>query len=170
LIAAIGAAIAAGIAGYFKWQLSQTQKQHEKQWAFVGKKTLLFDAAIETLVRMLWNKLLITNNLYVELASNNLFLLQKDSLVIESQLFLYGNQALADAVAIFKEKIIATDLKAPGNQWAEILEEGKKQLNMLKSDLGTSVTEGYRNFKSKLEKPMIDKINQDVLRQIGSKQ
>lgn len=169
MIAAAGAIIAAAIAGYFKWQLNQAQKQHEKQWAFIGKKTALFDAAIETLVRMLWNKLLITNNLYVELAGNNLFLLQKDSLAIESQLYLYGNQKLADAVALFKEKIISTDLKAQGNQWAEILDEGRKQLDVLKSDLGTSVTEGYNAFKSKLGKPVVDKITEDVLKQIGGK-
>ena len=168
-ISAIGAIIAAGVAGYFKWQLSQAQKQHEKQWAFVGKKTLLFDAAIETLVRMLWNKLLITNNMYVELANNNLFLLQKDCMVIESQLFLYGNQALAEAVAAFKEKIIITNLAAPGNQWEEIMEEGRRQLFLLKQDLGTSVTEGYEKFKTKMEKPIVTKLSENVLQEIGGK-
>jgi hypothetical protein len=171
LVACVGAVatiISTLIAWNFKKRLDISQKQYSQQWAFIAKKTLLFDTAIETCSRMLWNKLLLSSDQFSNLAKNNLFLLQKDCLVIEAQLLLYGNQELAKALGNIRNKIIMTEDDKFAEKWSEIIESCLKEIYVLKNDLYGAITEQYKAFTEKLKTPSIDKVSEDVVKKIGS--
>ncbi len=170
VLGAIASLICAIISGMLKIKLDKTQQQYQKQWAFIGKKTVLFDAAIEVCARMIWNKLLMADNVLVVVARNNLFLLQKECLVLETQLFLYGDKEIAGALADFKNKIISIPDSEFRKRWSEIIEEGRKQLGVLKNNLGISVAEDYKSFTDKLIPPEVTSdFNLENIKEIGSK-
>lgn len=168
IIGAIASIICAILAGCFKITLDKANQRYQQQWAFIGKKTLLFDAAIEICSRMLWNKLLLAANKLPSLAQDNLFLLDKDCLVVETQLLLYGNQNLADALRAFREKIINTPENKVREEWTNIIDEGRKQICELKKDLYGSLTERYETFASKLKPPDINEVSENAVNKIGS--
>lgn len=153
-IAAIGAAI---IAGYFKLKLNKAEKQHEKQWAYIAKRSQLIDHAIEVFSRMMFNKLLIAHNVDTVQAANNLFLLQKDALVIESQLVVYASHELADACYEFKNLIINTPNNEFIGPWGEIYKKGSEYLSLCRKQLGGNINEKFDQFAQKLiQKPPIE--------------
>ncbi len=150
LISAFAAIISAIIAGLSTWKLNQANKQHEKQWAYVNKVSTLIDSGIETFSRLLFNKLLIAYNIDSLNANQNLFLLQKDILVIESQLVVYGSLELADAVYDLKNKIIQTSPLDFLNRWSEIYQDSHGLLLLCRKELGEKLSEKFKDFAHKL--------------------
>jgi len=150
VISAIAAIISAIIAGIFAWKLNCANKQHEKQWAYVGKVSTLIDNGIDIFARLLFNKLLIAYNIDTQVANNNLFLLQKDILVIESQLIVYGSLELGNAVYDFKNIIIQTSNEEFINKWGDIYQEGHKLLLLCRKELGDKLSEKFKDFAQKL--------------------
>jgi hypothetical protein len=168
IIGGFAAVISAIIAGIFAKRLNDANKQHEKQWAFIGKKTTLFNSAIEIIARMLWNKVLLGDKILVQEAASNLFLLTKDCLVIEAQLLLYGNEKLSSAIGNIKQSIMSTPNETIREKWNEIITGAIKQIYVLKEDLGASVTEKFTAFSEKLIPPDTNGDIASIVDQIGS--
>ena len=163
-IAAVGAAI---IAGYFKLKLNNANKQHEKQWAYIAKRSQLIDQAIEVLSRMMFNKLLIVYHNDV-LAASNLFVLQKDALVIESQFVVYASQELADACYEFKNLIVNTPNNKFLEQWGDIYKKGNEYLVLCRKYLGGDLSEKFEKFAEKLiESPPIEQVTKITVSTMG---
>jgi hypothetical protein len=150
IIGALTAIFSAIIAGISAWKLNCANKQHQKQWAYVGKVSTLIDNGIDIFARLLFNKLLIAYNVDVQVANNNLFLLQKDILVIESQLIVYGSLELGDAVYSFKNIIIQTKNEEFISKWDSIYQEGHKLLLLCRTELGEKISEKFEDFAQKL--------------------
>lgn len=145
-VSAIAAIVSAAIAGIFAWKLNLANKQHEKQWAYINKVSLLIDNGIEIFTRMLFNKLLIAYNIDTPTATQNLFLLQKDTLVIESQLVVYGSLEIADAVYNFKNLITQTPNQDFLKKWGEIYQKGNELLLLCRKELGEKLSEKFTHF------------------------
>jgi hypothetical protein len=155
-ISALAAIIAAILAGYFKWKLNELDKKHQKQWAYMAKRSQLIDAATEVFPRMLYNKLLIAHNNNPQ-AAHNLFELQKDVLVIESQLVVYASQELADAVFEYKNLIVNMPNEEFLKKWGEIYKKGNEYLVLCRKYLGNDVSEKFEDFAKKLiEEPVVE--------------
>ena len=152
LIAAASAIVAAFVAGYFKLQLNRAQKEHDKQWAFIAKRSDIIDRAIEVGLRMMFNKLLLAQYNYAE-APTNLFLLNKDGLAIESQMVVYGSLEVAAAFAEFRETIMACPPEKVLERWDEMYKKGQDVLYLCRQNLGIDVTESFKDFKKKLQTP-----------------
>lgn len=151
IISAVASISAALLAGFFAWKLNEANKHHIKQWAYVSKVSLLIDNAIEIFSRMLYNKLLISYFNDVK-ASENLFLLQKDILVIESQMAVYGSLEIVESIYNFKNLIVQTPKNDFVNKWGEIYEEGRKYLLLCRKELGNKISEDFKEFTNKLTK------------------
>ena len=102
------------------------------------------------------------------MANDNLFLLYKDSVVVETQLLLYGNQNLANAFVAAREKIIGTPNDKIIAEWTNIVEECRKQIYELKHDLYGAITEEYKTFAEKLKPPVVSASTDDAVKKIGS--
>ncbi len=146
IISAIAAIISAAIAGIFAWKLNLANKQHEKQWAYINKISLLIDNGIEIFTRMLFNKLLIAYNIDITTATQNLFLLQKDALVIESQLVVYGSLEIVHAIYNFKNLITQTPNQDFIKKWGEIYQKGNELLLLCRKELGEKLSEKFTDF------------------------
>lgn len=149
IISAIAAIGSAAIAGIFAWKLDKVNKEHHKQWSYVAKTSSLIDDAIEIFSRMLFNKILIAyyND---QQAQQNLFLLQKDLLTIESKMVVYGSLELAEAIANFKNLIVQTPDKEFLLKWEELYKKGHEYLLKCRGSLGTQISESFEEFKNKL--------------------
>jgi hypothetical protein len=150
IISAIAAIISAVIAGIFAWKLNLANRQHDKQWAYINKVSMLVDNSIEIFSRMLFNKLLIAYNIDIQNANQNLFLLQKDILTIESQLVVYGSLEIADAVYNFKNIIVQTPNQDFLKRWSEIYRKGNELLMLCRKELGEKLSEKFEDFAKKL--------------------
>ncbi len=137
------------IAAYFSWRRDVAQKRHEKQWFYFQKKTQIVDAAIEVSLRMMFNKLLLAYYNDV-MASNNLFLLNKDALVIESQMVVYAPPELAEDFADFRETIIQTPNSEFLQKWGEIYDKGAKYLLKVRRVLGIEIDQRFEKFVKSL--------------------
>jgi hypothetical protein len=146
IISAAAALISAIIAGIFAWRLNVANKQHEKQWAYINKVSLAIDNGIEIFARMLFNKLLIAYNIDTKVASQNLFLLQKDILAIESQLVVYGSLEIAEGIYNFKNIIIQTSNQDFLKKWGEIYGKGNELLLLCRKVLGERLSEKFTDF------------------------
>jgi len=149
IIGFFGTVIAASITASLYRKLHQQQKEHEKQWAYIGKRSLLIDQAIEVCSRMMFNKLLVIHHNNAD-AAVNLFVLQKDALVIESQLVVYGSLELADAFANFKDTITNTPNDQFLQKWTEIYNKGHECLLKCRKTLGSDISENFKEFSGKL--------------------
>jgi len=150
IISAGAAVFSALIAGFFAWKLNNANKEHEKQWAYVAKTSLLIDNAIEIFSRMLFNKILIVAYNDPQ-AQQNLFLLQKDMLTIESQMVVYSpSLELAEALADFKNLIVQTPNEEFLQKWNDIYQKGHKYLLQCRKCLGIQISEKFKEFKEKL--------------------
>ncbi|MBM3246708.1 MAG: hypothetical protein FJZ13_05240 [Candidatus Omnitrophica bacterium] len=150
IISAAAAVISAIIAGIFAWRLNLANKQHEKQWAYINKVSLAVDNGIEIFARMLFNKLLIAYNIDTQVAAQNLFLLQKDILVIESQLVVYGSLEIAEAVNSFKSIITQTPNQDFLKKWEEVYRKGSDLLLLCRKTLGERLSEKFTDFANRL--------------------
>ncbi len=156
IISAIAAVVAAAIAGYFKFKLNEADKNHQKQWSYITKRRQLIDAATEIFPRILYNKLLMAHGPNPQ-AADNLFLLQKDILVIESQLVVYASQELADAVFDYKNLILGTPNDQFFKKWSDIYKKGNEYLVLCRRYLGNDISEKFESFAEKLIKePLLD--------------
>lgn len=153
IISGIFGIVSAVIAGIFKVRLENFQKQHDKQWAFVGKKTEIFNKAIDVYMRMLWNKLLVSRGNFVHESRMNIFLLQKDSYCLQGEMFVYGGIELARAMSDLEDKIMAIPENTPitSDVWTSVTIECRKTLVSFRNDLGCSVIEKFDNFQKKLQ-------------------
>jgi len=151
IISAVAALSSALIAGLFAYKLNLVNKQHEKQWAYVAKVSLLIDNGIEIFSRMLFNKLSIVYYKDIN-AYQNLFLLQKDILVVESQLVVYGTLDLADAVYSYKNLIIHTPDDKFLEEWQNIYKKGHEMLLLCRKHLGMKISEKFEDFTESLTK------------------
>jgi len=152
IIGACAAIISAMIAGFFAWKLNLVNKQHEKQWAYVSKVSMLIDNGIDIFARLLFNKLLIAYGIDTQVAKNNLFLLQKDILVVESQLIVYGSLNLGKGVYDFKNSIIQTPDADFVKEWGNIYQKGHDLLLLCRKELGDKLSEKFGDFTNKLTK------------------
>lgn len=153
VIAAVGAVAAALVAGYFKLQFNKAQKEHDKQWAYVAKKSSLIDSAIEVGIRMMYNKLILAHYPTNAEAALNLFVLSKDGLVVESQMVVYGSQEMATAFSDFREAILSCPSEQFLSKWSEIYKKGQECLSLCRQSLGVAVTESFKQFQSGLQQP-----------------
>jgi hypothetical protein len=145
----LGTVVAACITAALSRRLHQQQKEHEKQWAFINKRSLLIDQAIDTCAKILYNRpLVIYRN--DQTAAANLYALQKDALVIESQLVVYFKVELAQDFADFKNLILNTPNEQFLSQWNEIYSKGHEYLLKLRKELGSDVSENFDTFAKKL--------------------
>lgn len=151
-ISAVTALASAIIAGIFAWKLNLANKQHEKQWAYINKVSMLVDNGIEIFTRMLFNKLLIAYNIDTQIANQNLFLLQKDILVIESQLVVYGSLEIAEAAYNFKNIIVQTPNQEFLKKWGEVYQKGNELLLLCRKELGDKLTKKFADFTEELTK------------------
>ncbi len=170
IIAAGSAIISAIIASIITYKLNLSDTQHKKQWAYVDKITSLVDNGIEIFTKMLFNKLLIAYSVDVETASNNLFLLQRDILVIESQLVVYGSLELADVVYSFKNLIVQTPNEDFLKKWGEIYQEGNRLLLLFRKELGEKLSEKFADFAKDLTQipPSLPSGSKIEAKEIGS--
>ncbi|NCB47522.1 hypothetical protein EOM81_10965 [bacterium] len=145
----LGTVIAACITAALSRRLHQQQKEHEKQWAFINKRSLLIDQAIDVCAKILYNRpLVIYRN--DQAAAANLYVLQKDALVIESQLVVYFKVELAQDFFDFKNLILNTPNDQFLNKWGEIYNKGHEYLLKLRNELGSDVSEKFDDFAKKL--------------------
>ncbi len=98
---------------------------------------------------MMFNKLLIIHHNNAD-AAVNFFVLQKDALVIESQLVVYGSLELADAFADFKDIIANTPNDQFLQKWTEIYNKGHECLLKCRKALGSDISENFKEFSRKL--------------------
>lgn len=152
VIAAIGAVFASAITGYVAWRSSRTEKEHQKQWAYLGKKSTLIDSAIDVAVKMMFNKLALVYYGYGQ-ARDNLFILHKEALVIESQFIVYGSPDLANAFADFRERVISCPNEQFVGKWDALYKKGQEYLELCRISLGVNVTERYEKFAARLGRP-----------------
>ncbi len=101
---------------------------------------------------MLFNKLILAYKKEDNKASENLFLLQKDALVIESQLVVYASPELVDAFYDFKNFIIQIPKEDFLKKWSDVYQKGHKYLLLCRQDLATGITESFKSFEEKLTK------------------
>ena len=149
VIGAIASIIAAIVAGIFAYKSNQNNIQHQKQWAYVTKRSLLIDNAIDTMIKMMYTKLLICDH-NSQPAKDNFFSLQKDALLIESQLVVYGAQKIAEAIDDIKTDIIQCPDKDFRNQWTTIYNKGTKYLNECRQYLGRDLGKDFKDFENEL--------------------
>jgi hypothetical protein len=152
VIAAAGAVIAAVVTGYVAWKANKAEKEHQKQWAYLGKKSALIDSAIDVAVKMMFNKLALVYYRYPQ-AYDNLFILQKEGLVIESQLVVYGSADVAAAFSDFTEQVISCPNEQFVGKWGELYKKGQEYLELCRVSLGVNVTEPYKKFAERLAQP-----------------
>lgn len=152
VVAAVGAVLASVITGYVAWRASRKEKEHQKQWAYLGKKSALIDSAIDVAVKMMFNKLALVYYNYQQ-AYDNLFILHKEALVIESQFIVYGSPDLADAFADFREQVISCPNEQFVGKWDELYKKGQGYLELCRVSLGVNVTEPYQKFADRLGQP-----------------
>jgi hypothetical protein len=150
VISALVALVTAGIGAYAGWKLFHLHRQHEKQWAYVQKKSLIIDSAIEVFWRMIFNKLLVIHHNSIE-AGNNLFLLNKDASVLESQMVVYGDLDIAEAMSEFRNVILNTPNDKFLSEWQNILEKGRECLLLGRKNLALNISERFEDFKDKLK-------------------
>lgn len=148
-IGAVAAIVAAVIAGIFAHKSNQANIEHQKQWAYVSKRSQLIDNAIDTIIKMMFNKLLICDH-DSQPAKDNFFALQKDALLIESQLVVYGAQQIADALNDIKTDIIQCPDKEIRNRWTAIYNKGTGYLNECREFMGKDIGKGFKEFESEL--------------------
>lgn len=149
-IGAVAAILSAIIAAIFAFKLNQSNIEHQKQWAYVNKRSLLIDNGVDTIIKMLFTKLLLCDHPNTPAARDNYFALQKDALLIESQLVVYGAQEIADALFDIKRDII----QCPDNEirlrWEAIYNKGTSYLNICRKYLGDDLGKDFKDFKRKL--------------------
>lgn len=126
------------------------EKQHQKQWAYIQKRSLLIDNAIEICARMMFNKLLVVYN-NDSAAAANLFVLQKEELVIESQFVVYGSLELAQTLMNFKDLIIQTPNSEFISKWKDIHHKGHEYLLLCRRTLGNNLSQKFEKFSSELK-------------------
>ena len=152
VIAAVGAVCASAITGYVAWKASGAEKEHQKQWAYLGKKSTLVDSAIDVAVKLMFNKLALAYYNYNQ-AYDNLFILHKEALVIESQFIVYGSPDLAEAFADFRERVVSCPNEQFIGKWGELYKKGQEYLELCRVSLGVNVTEPYKKFAERLAQP-----------------
>jgi len=153
VISAGGAIVAAVIAGRLNGRLQVLQQEHQKQWAFINKRTSLIDSAVEISIRMMFNKLLLAYYPAHAEAPINLFVLSKDALSIESQMVVYGSLEIAEAFADSRESILGCPNDQFLKRWDEIYKKGQNYLLLCRKTLGTDIGEPYKEFQRKLQTP-----------------
>lgn len=146
VISAFAALCSAAIAGIFAWKLNLANKQHEKQWTYITKVSLLIDNAIEIFSRMLFNKFILAYNNNDQSAYQNLFLLQKDILVVESQFVVYGPLEIAESIYNFKNFIIQTSNEEFLSKWNDIYQKGNELLLLCRKELGKNISAKFQDF------------------------
>lgn len=171
VVSGLFAIVAAFVAGYFRWKisemaqvhekklneinqshekrLSEMDKEHEKQWAFVNRKVILIDRAIEVCWKIIFNKLAIADLKWTA-AHENIFLLQKDAWIIESEMAVYASQELVDAFAEYKNYISNISPETIRANWNEIIDKGRNCLMLCRKHLGKDVSEKYEEFAKNL--------------------
>ncbi len=149
IIGAIAAIAAAIVAGIFAYKVNQSNTQHQKQWAYINKRSLLIDHAVDTVIKMMYTKLLICDH-NSQPAKDNFFSLQKDALLIESHLIVYGAQKIAEALNDIKTDIVQCPDKEFRNQWASIYSKGTGYLDQCRQFLGNDLGKDYTKFSKEL--------------------
>ena len=164
LIGCAGSIFAAIISGFTSHRVKDIEKKQQTQWAYIQRRSLLVDQTIEVCVRMLYNKLLIANNLEVAEASKNLFVLQKEALVIESQFVVYGSSELVNGIHGFVGLILSTPNDQFLAKWGEIYDKGSEYLLICRKELGEGIGQKYKEFEkgikdlSKFQPPTPDQV------------
>lgn len=150
LLSGLVSLFCAFIAGYFKWKLNKINEEYQKQWAYISKKSLLIDNGIEVMAKMLFNKLILSYYSSDIQAQQNLFLLQKDALVIRSQLVVYSSLQIVESLLDFENLIVQTPNEKFREKWQEIYNKGNELLLLCRQHLGIAISEKFKEFAKKL--------------------
>lgn len=151
VVACVGSIIGVIIAGWTARRLKEIEKKQQTQWAYLGKQSTLIDLAIDVCAKMLFNKLLLAYKVDESTAAINLFVLRKEALVLESQLVVYGNVELVDAVHDYVDLILNTPTDKFLGEWAKIYNKGREHLLVFRKVLGEGVSQEYKDFEKKLK-------------------
>ena len=152
IVAGIGAGAAilsAIIAAISALKVLKFNIEHQKQWAYISKRSQLIDNGVDTIIKMLFTKLLICDH-DTQAAKDNYFALQKDALLIESQLVVYGSQEIADAFNDIKIDILQCPDKEIRQRWEAIYKKGTDYLNVCCKYLGDDLGKDFKAFKREL--------------------
>ena len=148
-IAAGAAILSAIIAAFAALQVLQFNIEHQKQWAYITKRSQLIDNGVDTIIKMLFTKLSICDY-NTQAAKDNYFALQKDALLIESQLVVYGSQEIADAFYDIKTDILQCPDNEIRQRWEAIYKKGTDYLNVCRKYLGDDLGKDFKAFKREL--------------------
>jgi len=149
IIGAGATVFSALIAGIVTWIISVQKIRHQKQWAYISKRSWLIDNAIEIVTRMMFNKLLITDH-DDSVAHQNLFILQKEALVVESQMVVYADPEIVEAFSEIKELILSTNIQGFRKKWNEINQKGRDCLMVCRKHLGRDISDKFKDFEKRL--------------------
>ena len=131
----------------------ELEKQNIKQSVYIQKTHILIESAIEVLVRMMFNKLLLSYYPKDNQSRTNLFLLQKNAMVIEANLVIYAPPEITDAISDFKAYILSVPEAEFQHKWGEIYNKGSSYLMKCRAVLGIAIDEKFQDFVGKLKTP-----------------
>ena len=141
--------IAALITGVVTWISNSQKLKHEKQWAYICKRSSIIENAIDVILKMMFTKLLIADHDSKD-AKGNFFTLQKDALFIESQLVLFASLEIAEKFYNFKNKIILIPPQDMRARWEELYKEGGDLIRNCRQYLGNNMNQKFEKFTKEL--------------------
>jgi hypothetical protein len=154
---------------FIDWLISSVRLNREKQSYYFNKTCILVENGVEVFLRIIFNKLLIAYKITpVETWKNNIFLLHKDILNIESLLVIYAPQEIIEPFADFRAFILSLKDELAAEKWNEIYSKGSNYLGKIRKSLGITLGKNFKDFmedlKSGAPKEEIKNLDVNVLK------
>jgi len=145
-------ALAVLVSKFIDWFINSIRIRHEKQSFYFQKTCLLIDNGVELFLRVMFNKLLISYKLNpLETWRNNIFILHKDILSIESLLVIYAPQEIIEAFAEFRSYIFGLKDELAAEKWSEFYKKGSECLEKIRKKLGKALDANFKDFLNQLK-------------------
>jgi len=145
-------ALAVLLSKFIDWFINSTKINHEKQSFYFQRSCFLIDTGIELFLRVMFNKLLISYKIEpLATWKNNIFLLHKDILTVESSLVIYAPQEIIEAFADFRSYLFNLNDESAANEWSNFLNKGSECLGKIRKKLGKALDVSFKDFLKELK-------------------
>ena len=140
----------------FADNISKIREFNNNKHNFYCTKTYgLVDSSFDTILKIIFNKILIANNTpNISTWQNNIFLLHKDILLLRAQLAIYAPEKVLLPIAEFSDEILSMDNNKILSEWNNLVQKAGVNLNIVRTEMAKTLFGDHAQTSKQMKTPI----------------